>query len=145
MEVDGNILKRKSTYLDTSYDRCIICQDQKKEELEKSTENKLKIRDYILKRRKGRDFSNVATLDRLCAIPEKEWSKHNLRWHNSCFSAFTNVTLLNKQQDLESAVVQHLERTTIHDKKSVSQNDYFFCLIWWWFFALSYYILLLYC
>ena len=127
------VLKRKSDSLKVSYDHCIICQASSKEQLRKSSESgRQKVKECMQKRRKFRDVANMEVLDKLEALNETEWESAELKWHKSCYSAFTSdhhiQWLQKKASESKASDTQATESTSRSGRRSIDPVDWTKCM-----------------
>ena len=91
--------KRRRTS-DTNFEQCFICQNdygcnkQEKVLRNATDEGLICIKTRANERLKYKDVKYVNALDRIQALPEH--TSEVIKWHKTCYSAFTNVTAINR-------------------------------------------------
>ena len=86
-------------------EKCIICQDEKKEKILTASERGLSsVRNAAHSRLSLRDPRNRFAIDRITSTFDSQ-NEHNMVWHKSCYSIFTsktNISYLSKSEEAKT-------------------------------------------
>ncbi|CAH3141995.1 unnamed protein product, partial [Porites evermanni] len=96
----------------TSFNECIICQNDRKEKLRTAKESSIKTLLAALERRRDETYRRLVT--------EKEYLQdkdNTIYWHSTCYSAYTS------EQNLQYAEVQQVDAVEVSEVSEVSDRS----------------------
>ena len=113
------------------YNLCIICQENKPQRLQASTEQGIaRISEATELRKKLRDMKFIETIDRLTTVLQNS-TDTTIVWHNACYATYTTsrekIERLRKNENEEPAIYQQPGKDLRSSSAPINWNLCLFC------------------
>ena len=103
-----DLVNKRRRSSDTNFEKCFICQNtvgcsKQDKDLRSASDEGIKcLQSRAVERQKYKDVKFVDVIDRIQDLSEEQTV--DIKWHNSCYAGFTNVTAINRlKKGFESA------------------------------------------